>query len=253
VVGDLTGFAASTLFRGVPFVGSPTTLLGMVDASIGGKTGFDLPSGKNLVGTIHQPSRVVCDLAHLATLQAREVTAGLAEIVKIALLADADLFARIEADAPRLARGDLEALFPVVRRAIEHKARFVAEDEQDAGVRTLLNLGHTVGHALEAHGGFARLLHGEAVSLGIVVELAAAERLGLTDGKVVAAASRVLAALGLPTHADRSEVRGAWGFTAQDKKRAGGALDWPIASRVGEGRVVRIEADKLRDAVLGAS
>jgi shikimate kinase/3-dehydroquinate synthase len=251
VVSDLAGFAASTLFRGVRLVTAPTTLLAMVDAAVGGKTGIDLAAGKNLVGTIHQPSRVVCDLAHLKTLPARERTAGLAEIVKIALLRDEELFAELEAKTERLTQGDLEALLPIVRRALELKAQFVADDETDTGVRTLLNLGHTVGHALEAHGGFSRWLHGEAVALGMVVELRAAEKLGLTDGKVSAAAEKLLASLGLPTQPGASDLKGAWRFTEQDKKRAGASLDWPIASRVGAGRVVRIAAEKLREAILG--
>jgi shikimate kinase/3-dehydroquinate synthase len=249
VVSDLTGFAASTLFRGVRFVGAPTTLLGMVDAAIGGKTGFDLAGGKNLIGSIHQPSGVVCDLAHLATLGARERNAGLAEVVKIALVADAELFDRLRTEAPRLARGEPEALLPVVRRAIEWKARFVMDDESDVGRRALLNVGHTVGHALEAHGGFSRLLHGEAVSIGIAVELGAATALGMTDGKVAEAATSLLSTLGLPTQTP--DLRSAWGFASTDKKRKGSDLDWPIATRVGEGRVIRIAAEKVREAILG--
>jgi shikimate kinase/3-dehydroquinate synthase len=251
VVGDLTGFAASTLFRGVAFVQSPTTLLAMVDAAIGGKTGFDLPSGKNLVGSIHQPSGVICDVAHLETLPVRERTGGLAEIVKIALLADAELLDLLAAEAPRIARGDPEVMMTIVRRAVELKARFVAEDERDKGVRTLLNLGHTVAHALEAHGGYSRLLHGEAVAIGMVVELTAAERLGLIDGRARAALEPLLRQLGLPITVSRSDLLGAWSFTLQDKKRAGSTLDWPLATGPGQSRVVRISTEKLREAILG--
>jgi shikimate kinase/3-dehydroquinate synthase len=251
VVGDLTGFAASTLFRGVRFVQSPTTLLAMVDAAIGGKTGFDLPAGKNLIGTISQPSAVVCDVAHLETLSSRERNAGLAEVVKIALLADAGLFERLVAEAEKIARGDLDSLLPIVRRAVELKARYVADDEHDHGIRTLLNLGHTVAHALEAHGGYSRVLHGEAVSMGMVVELAAAERLGLIDGAARAALVPLLERLGLPTRVSPSVLLGAWSYTAQDKKRAGGAIDWPLASKPGQARIVRVAADRLRDAILG--
>jgi shikimate kinase / 3-dehydroquinate synthase len=253
VVGDLTGFAASTLFRGVPWVGAPTTLLGMVDAAIGGKTGFDLAGGKNLVGSIHQPSAVVCDLAYLATQSARERTAGLAEVVKIALVADSELFERLRALAPRLARGDEEALLPVVRRAVELKARFVAEDEGDTGRRLLLNLGHTVGHALEAHGGFSRVLHGEAVAIGIAVELAAAESLGLVEAETAEAAKATLDALGLPTEAVPADLRAAWTFASVDKKRVGKDIDWPLAYRVGEGRVIRMKGDTVREAILRSS
>src|SRR5262249_8046081 len=162
---DLAGFAAATLLRGVRFVQAPTTLLAMVDASVGGKTGFDHPAGKNLVGAFHQPSGVVADLAHLATLPARERTSGLAEVAKIALTSDAALFERLERDAADVARGDRAALAPVVRAAVEAKVRIVRDDEREAGLRAVLNMGHTVGHALEAHGGYARWLHGEAVAL----------------------------------------------------------------------------------------
>jgi shikimate kinase/3-dehydroquinate synthase len=253
VVSDLAGFAASTLYRGVPFVLAPTTLLGMVDASIGGKTGFDLAAGKNLVGTFHQPKAVVCDIGHLATLPPRERNAGLAEVAKVAIVSDLELFHMLMTDASRLVAGDAEALLPIVRRAVERKARLVAEDERDTGIRTLLNLGHTVGHGLEAHGGFARLLHGEAVAIGIALELRAADRLGLTDGKVGEEAATLLEKLGLPTRAIPAELAGAWRFALQDKKRAGEEIDWPIATRAGEGRVVRIPLDRLRKALAEAA
>src|SRR5258705_7822801 len=151
VVGDLAGFAASALLRGVRAVLVPTTLLAMVDASVGGKTGFDHPTGKNLIGAFAQPSAVVADLAHLSTLPARERTAGLSEIVKIALAVDAPLLDDVERDAARLAKGDVEALAPIVRRAIAAKIRVVRDDERELGIRALLNLGHTVGHAVESH------------------------------------------------------------------------------------------------------
>src|SRR5581483_9972346 len=178
VVGDLAGFAAACLLRGVRFVQAPTTLLAMVDSSVGGKTGFDHPAGKNLIGAFHQPSAVVADLAHLRTLPARERTAGLAEVVKIAVATDGALLDRVERDAAALGRGEAGALLPVVREAIAAKIRIVRDDEREAGARALLNLGHTVGHALEAHGGYAALLHGEAVALGLIAEMSAAAALG---------------------------------------------------------------------------
>ncbi len=177
VVGDLAGFAASTLLRGVRSVIVPTTLLSMVDASVGGKTGFDHPTGKNLIGTFHQPSGVVVDLAHLATLPPRERTAGLAEVVKIGLALDAPLFDAVEGDWRAIAEGEPSALARIVRRSIEAKVRVVREDETERGERALLNLGHTVGHALEAQGGYRKYLHGEAVALGTVAELAAGRSL----------------------------------------------------------------------------
>ncbi|MDP9148350.1 MAG: iron-containing alcohol dehydrogenase, partial [Myxococcota bacterium] len=160
VVSDMAGFAAACLLRGVSFLPVPTTLLSMVDASVGGKTGVDLPSGKNLVGAFHQPCAVVADLAHLQTLPRRERAAGLAEVVKIALATDGSLFALLEREAVSLAAGDHASLVPVVRGAVAAKIRVVRDDEREAGARALLNLGHTVGHALEVHGGYSRWLHG---------------------------------------------------------------------------------------------
>jgi shikimate kinase/3-dehydroquinate synthase len=250
VVGDLAGFAAACLLRGVRVVQVPTTLLAMVDASVGGKTGFDHPTGKNLVGAFHQPSAVVADLAHLDTLPARERTAGLAEVAKIALTSDAALLQQLERTAPALARGDHAALLPVVRAAIEAKVRIVRDDEREAGVRAVLNLGHTVGHALEAHGGFSRWLHGEAVALGTVAELAAAAKLGWTPPALVDRARALLAALGLPTRIDAADIAASWAFVATDKKRTGAFVRLPVVTAPGEARLERVRIDALRDAVL---
>jgi shikimate kinase/3-dehydroquinate synthase len=248
VVGDLAGFAASCLLRGVRFVQVPTTLLAMVDASVGGKTGFDHPAGKNLVGAFHQPSAVVVDLGHLATLPARERTSGLAEVVKIALTSDAALLERLEASAPALARGDLEALRPVVRAAIEAKVRVVRDDERESGPRALLNLGHTLGHALEAHGGYGRWLHGEAVSLGVVAELEACARLGWTPPALVQRARALLSALGLPTAVDRAELAASWPYVGADKKRAGATVRLPVVAAPGESRIERVRLESLHVA-----
>jgi 3-dehydroquinate synthase len=250
VVGDLAGFAAACLLRGVRFIQAPTTLLAMVDSSVGGKTGFDHPTGKNLVGAFHQPSAVVADLAHLETLPARERLAGLAEVVKIALATDATLFDRIESHAAALARGDLDALMPVVRAAIDAKIRVVRDDEREAGVRALLNLGHTVGHALEAHGGYGRWLHGEAVAMGTVAEMNAASALGWTPRAVTERAVALLDALGLPGAAGRDELAAAWPFVSSDKKRSGDAIRLPVVTKVGEARLERVRLTDLRKALL---
>ena len=252
VVGDLAGFAAACLLRGVRFVQVPTTLLAMVDASVGGKTGFDHPAGKNLIGAFHQPSAVVADLAHLETLPAREIAAGLAEVVKIALTSDADLLDRVEREAALLARGDRAALRPVVRAAIEAKIRIVREDERESGVRALLNLGHTVGHAVEAHGGFARWLHGEAVAIGLVAELRATGRLGWTPQPLADRVVNVLSSLGLPFHVDASVVAASWHYVAADKKRAGKLVRLPVVSAAGVARLERVRLETLREAVLGS-
>jgi shikimate kinase/3-dehydroquinate synthase len=249
VVGDLAGFAAACLLRGVHFVQVPTTLLAMVDASVGGKTGFDHPAGKNLVGAFHQPCAVVADLAHLSTLPARERTAGLAEVVKIALACDAALLDTLERDAALLARGDRGALGPVVRAAIEAKIRVVRDDERESGARALLNLGHTVGHALEAHGGYARWLHGEAVALGIVAEMEATAALGFTPPQLVERARALLAAMGLPTRVGAAELAASWPYVAADKKRARDAVRLPVVTGAGCARVEQVRLSALQGAL----
>ncbi len=250
VVGDLAGFAASTLLRGVRFVQVPTTLLSMVDSSVGGKTGFDHPAGKNLLGAFHQPSAVVVDLGHLATLPARELAAGLAEVVKIALAMDAPLLETLERDAKKLAAGDAETLAPVVRRAIEAKARVVRDDEREAGLREVLNLGHTLGHALEAHGGYSRHLHGEAVAIGTVLELAATARMGKTPSELVRRVTDLLSQLALPTSVPPGTLASAWSYVSADKKRRGGAIRLPIVTAVGRTEVTSVKLSDLRAAAL---
>jgi 3-dehydroquinate synthetase len=250
VVGDLAGFSAGCLLRGVRFVQAPTTLLSIVDASVGGKTGFDHPAGKNLIGVFHQPSAVVADLDHLTTLPARQRAAGLAEVVKIAFARDAKLLDRLEADASALARGDLDALRPIVRAAIQAKIEVVRDDERESGVRALLNLGHTVGHALEAHGGYARWLHGEAIALGTIVELRATEALGWTPAHLAERAAALFDALGLPTAVAHDEIAASWPFVVSDKKRSRDALRLPVVTRPGEAHVERVRLAELRGAIL---
>lgn len=249
VVGDLAGFAASTLLRGVRCVQAPTTLLAMVDSSVGGKTGFDHAAGKNLLGAFFQPSRVVVDLEHLKTLPPRERRAGLAEVVKIALVRDAPLFATLEQNAEAIAKGDRAVLRDVVRAAIVAKMRVVREDEHEEGVRALLNLGHTVGHALESHGGYARWLHGEAIAIGTVLEIAAAERLGLSPAGASRQAAALFERFGLPTSVDAAAIEAAWPYVMSDKKRTRTAVKLPVVTARGEGRVERVELDALFAAV----
>ncbi len=251
VVGDLAGFAAACLLRGVRFVQVPTTLLSMVDASVGGKTGFDHTVGKNLIGAFHQPSAVVADLAHLSTLAARERAAGLAEVVKIALATDSLLLEQLERHTGALARGETAALLPVVRAAIDAKIRIVRDDERESGPRALLNLGHTVGHAVEAHGGYARWLHGEAVAIGTVVEMRATAALGWTPAALVERGEALFKALGLPTHVERAELAASWPFVSSDKKRTRDAMRLPIVTGAGISHVERVELAALKGAVLG--
>jgi len=250
VVGDLAGFVAATVLRGVRCVQVPTSLLAMVDSSVGGKTGFDHARGKNLIGAFFQPARVLVDVAHLETLPPRERAAGLAEVVKIALVRDAALLADLETHAEALAAGDRGALRLVVRRAIADKIAVVREDELEAGVRALLNLGHTVGHALETHAQYTHLLHGEGVALGTVHELEAAERLGLTPQGTAARAAALLGRLGLPTRAAKGDLEAAWPHVLSDKKRASQTLRLPVVTDIGHGVVTTVTLDALRDALL---
>src|ERR1019366_10627752 len=197
-----------------------------------------------------QPSAVVADLGHLTTLPARERAAGLAEIVKIALATNLPLLEPLERDARALARGDTDALLPVVREAIDAKIRVVRDDEREAGPRALLNLGHTIGHALEAHGGYTRWLHGEAVALGTVVEMKATAALGWTPAALVDRAADLFAALGLPVRADPSEVAASWPFVAKDKKRVQDAVRLPVVTAAGRSHIERVSMAGPRAAVL---
>lgn len=250
VVGDLAGFAASALLRGIRSLLVPTTLLSMVDASVGGKTGFDHPTGKNLLGAFHQPSGVVVDLAHLATLPPRERIAGLAEVVKIALALDSPLLEALERDAVAIAEGSQEALVPVVRRAIEAKVRVVRDDERERGLRAVLNLGHTVGHAVEAHGGYRKHLHGEAVALGMIAELEATAALGWTPAPIVERTRALLARLGLPSRISRHEIASSFSFVGADKKRVASRIRLPVVRGPGQSSLELVDLSAFRDAAL---
>ena len=198
VTGDLAGFVAATYMRGIPVVQVPTTLLAMLDASVGGKTGVDTMHGKNLVGAFHQPAAVVADPLTLLTLSDRDYRSGLAEAVKHGLVADAEQFSWLRAVAPAIGRRDAETVGELVRRSVAVKAAIVAQDEREEGRRAVLNAGHTVAHALEQATGFA-LTHGQAVALGLVAECAIGERMGVTAWGTGAEVASLLERLGLPT------------------------------------------------------
>jgi 3-dehydroquinate synthase len=199
VVGDVAGFAAATLLRGLRLVMVPTTLLAQVDSSVGGKTGVNRPNGKNLVGMFHQPSLVVADPASLATLSEREYRAGLAEVVKYGVILDAALFEQLERDSAAVAARDAAVMADVVARCVALKARVVEQDETESGLRRVLNFGHTVGHALEQATSYERYLHGEAVAIGMVAAARISVRLGACDASVPERIGRLLAVLGLDT------------------------------------------------------
>ena len=254
VVGDLTGFAASILLRGVPFVQIPTTLLAQVDSSVGGKTGINSARGKNLIGSFYQPRLVLADIGALETLPRRELLAGYAEVVKYGLLGDAGFFAWLERNGRALLDGDPGLRREAVYRSCAAKAAIVAEDERETGRRALLNLGHTFGHALEAELGYdGRLLHGEAVAIGMVMAFALSARLGLgPDAAEVARVTRHLAAVGLPTSpGDVPGVR--WDpdrlldHMSRDKKVQDGRITFILARGIGQAEVRRdVPAETVR-------
>jgi len=233
---DHAGFAAAVYLRGVPFVTVPTTLLAMVDASVGGKTGVDLGAGKNLVGAFHQPRAVVADVGFLETLPARERIAGLAEVVKCGFIADAGLLDLLEQSGPDLTVAQHQE---VITRAVRVKADVVASDENESGRRAILNFGHTVGHALEAASGYG-LLHGEAVALGMVAALDLGVALGAGSPALADRARKLLARLGLPVDYERRFDAQAQAGIAVDKKRRGSTIRFVLVPTPGETRFVEI-------------
>ncbi|MEO7072429.1 MAG: 3-dehydroquinate synthase [Rhodanobacter sp.] len=199
VVGDLAGFSAACWMRGIDFMQMPTTLLAMVDSSVGGKTGVNLPAGKNLVGAFHQPRAVIADIDTLATLPARQYRAGLAEVVKAAAIGDAAFFQWLQDHAAALAAREPTVLLETITRAVRFKAAVVERDETEQGERALLNFGHTFGHALETAGHYTTLLHGEAVAVGMLLAARLSERLGMSAADERTRLQDLLHALGLPT------------------------------------------------------
>jgi 3-dehydroquinate synthase len=198
VVGDMTGYAAASFMRGVPFVQIPTTLLSQVDSSVGGKTGINHPLGKNMIGAFYQPLRVICDLDTLKTLPDRELSAGLAEVIKYGPIADLQFMDWLEQNMDRLLARDVDALAHAVRRSCEIKAWVVAQDEREGGLRAILNFGHTFGHAIEAGMGYGAWLHGEAVGCGMVMAAQLSHRMGLVDSTFVARLQALIVRAGLP-------------------------------------------------------
>lgn len=237
VIGDLGGFAAAIYQRGVAFIQVPTTLLAQVDSSVGGKTGVNHPGGKNLIGAFHQPHCVLADTDTLQTLPDRELSAGLAEVVKYGVIADAELFGWLESEADALLRREPAALLHAIRRSCEIKAGIVAADEREQGVRALLNLGHTFGHAIEVCAGFGEWLHGEAVAAGICMAAELAARLGGLDVRDVDRIRRLLGRLRLPTAPPAIEPAAFLGAMAMDKKVLGGRIRLVLPTAIGAAQV----------------
>ena len=257
VVGDLAGFVAATFMRGVPYVQVPTTLLAMIDASVGGKTGVDTPAGKNLVGAFHQPAAVVADTNLLATLPAEHLRAGMAEAIKHGVIADAaylERVASIAADLPsRVASTD--ALLDLVARSVEIKAEIVTRDERENGIRKTLNFGHTIGHAIELCSNYT-LLHGDAVAIGMAYESMLGERVGVTAGGTAARVRSVLRDAGLPLVRPSSvSIDAIVDATHSDKKARAGRAEYALPATLGSmaaaesGWAVPVSDDLVREVL----
>ena len=259
VVGDLGGFVASVFLRGVPYVQVPTTLLAQVDSSVGGKTGVNLPSGKNLVGTFYQPLLVYADLTTLQTLDARDIAAGLAELVKHGAIADAGLFELIEQRVDAARAGDPGFLAQLIARSCAIKAGIVAADEreteidQPGGGRARLNFGHTVGHAIESASAHTPqpLRHGEAVALGMLAAARLGAALGVGDKTLEARLASLCHGLGLPTDLDRWLTPPVLERVTVDKKRAGNRINVILVDRLGSSVVAPVEPQRIGEILLG--
>lgn len=234
VVGDLSGFIAATYMRGVPFVQLPTSLLSQVDSSVGGKVAVNHALGKNLIGAFYQPKAVFMDLDLMATLPQREISTGLGEVVKYGLIYDRDFFAYLEGHVGEILALEQESLSYLIARSCEIKAAVVSEDEKEAGLRRILNFGHTIGHAIEKETGFARYNHGEAVAIGMVGALRLSISLGLLAEEVLPRTERLLQALGLPVRAEGCTVENMYGDIFHDKKTVGGKVNWVLLTEIGK-------------------
>ncbi|TDQ43308.1 3-dehydroquinate synthase [Tepidicella xavieri] len=240
VVGDMTGFAAACYMRGVPFVQVPTTLLAQVDSSVGGKTAINHPLGKNMIGAFYQPRRVVCDLAVLKTLPARELSAGLAEVIKYGPIHDLAFLDWLERHIDELRRCDESALAHAVRRSCEIKAAVVGQDERESGLRAILNFGHTFGHAIEAGLGYGQWLHGEAVGCGMVMAATLSQRLGLLSADRRERLRALIERAGLPTRGPRLAADNAARYLALmrvDKKAEAGEMRFVLVDDHGQAHV----------------
>ncbi len=249
VIGDLAGFVAAIAFRGIPFVNVPTTLLAQVDSSVGGKTGVNLPEGKNLVGAFHQPRLVVADVLTLRTLPEREFRSGLAEVAKHGMIADADLFGMLEDRADRILARDPDSLREIVSRSCAIKARVVEADEREAGLRAMLNFGHTVGHAVEAAVGYGGITHGEAVAHGMLVAVTLSVRRGLCADKDAGRLRDLLGHFGL-LRATLPSPEALETYMVSDKKARDGVLQFVLTRGVGSVTFAPVfEREELRKAL----
>lgn len=254
VIGDMTGFAAASFMRGVNFIQIPTTLLSQVDSSVGGKTGINHAQGKNMIGAFWQPQMVLADMSTLQTLPARELSAGLAEVIKYALIMDVDFLLWLEKNMPAMMALDLAVLGTAVKRCCEYKAKVVAEDEREAGVRALLNFGHTFGHVIETHEGYGNWLHGEAVAAGMLQAAELSKNLGWLSVDDVARVKRILLQANLPVTPPPIAVDTALRLMGHDKKVKRGQIRLILLKSLGNAVLTDdFDAQQLHDVLTQTS
>lgn len=252
VVGDLTGFVAASFQRGLPFIQIPTTLLSQVDSSVGGKTAVNHPLGKNMIGAFYQPIAVFIDPSTLQTLPGREFSAGMAEVIKYGIIYDAEFFSWLENNQPLLTDQDMPSLQYAIRRCCEIKAEIVAIDERESGLRALLNLGHTFGHAIEAEQGYGNWLHGEAVSAGMILAAAAARKKGWLSAEELERIEALLGAFSLPVSPPSNMNYASFmQHMVHDKKVQAGKLNFVIPQGIGEAVVTHELSEDLLRELLG--
>lgn len=254
VIGDITGFAAATYMRGVPFLQVPTTLLAQVDASVGGKTAVNHPLGKNLIGAFHQPLAVLIDTDTLNTLPDREFRAGIAEVIKYGVIGDMEFFEWLESNTGQILAREPNLLATLIERSVRNKARVVAEDELESGARALLNFGHTFGHALETVTGYSKFRHGEAVAIGMVIAARLSESRGLCPGGVASRISRLLTKLKLPTTLpDDVRSENLMQAMALDKKNLAGQTRLVLLQNLGNAIIDSQSSTRQIEAALAQS
>ena len=234
VVGDLAGFVAATFLRGVDLIQIPTTLLAQVDSSVGGKTAVNHALGKNLIGAFHQPRAVFIDLKFLATLPEREIKSGLGEVVKYGVISDEDFFAYLEDNADKILRRDVQTMARIVKRSCEIKAEVVSADEREAGLRRILNFGHTLAHAVEEQTHYKKFRHGEAVAIGMIAAAQISCELGKTSAENVRRLEKLLRRFGMITNCAGLDADKLYAVTFRDKKTVGGVVNWVLMKNFGD-------------------
>lgn len=241
VIGDMTGFAAATYMRGIPFLQVPTSLEAQVDASVGGKVAVDLPEGKNLVGAFYQPQGVFIDLEVLKSLPVRELSSGLSEVIKYGIIWDQEFFSYLEENIDKVFQYDMDILRHIVKRSCEIKAEVVSQDETEQGIRAILNFGHTVGHAIETLTGYQAVRHGEGVGMGMIAACLMADQMGLGSGKITSQVQNLVQRAKLPTTLPELDVDKILETMLYDKKAKEGKITMVLPEKIGKTIIMEVE------------